>query len=353
MKMKNLLPFLLVVCFQASAQDISGLYSGTMLNDSTKKVQNYELALSEYKGKITGYAYTTFVVNDTFYYSIKRVKATKANGELIVEDVKMLANNFPVEPSKGVHQINTIPLPQQDSITELKGSWRTTKTKTYYSIHGALDLKKDNDSLRSPLISHLKELDVIKSSAPVYASNTEKEKVKTKQVTENKPITEDKPVAKGKPVKESKPIAESRPAKESKSEKEDKPSISKNKETTPVVVSAEQRTAKLLQTIDVATDSLILSFYDNGVVDGDTISVQLNGQSVISKTKLTAVAAKRTVLLRSDDTDTYQLTLVAENLGTIPPNTGLLIVQDGQNRYNINFSADLQNNAVVVFRKKR
>jgi hypothetical protein len=347
MKMKNLLPFLLVVCFQASAQDISGLYSGTLVNDSTKKVQNYELALSEYKGKITGYAYTTFVVNDTFYYSIKRVKATKSNGELIVEDLKMLANNFPSEPSKGVRQINTIPLPQQDSITELKGAWRTTQTKTYYSIHGALDLKKDNDSLRSPLISHLKELDVIKSTAPVYASNTEKEKVKTKPETESEPVAKDKPVAERRPVKEHKPITESKTA------KENKPSIAKNKESVPVVIPAEQRTAKVLQTVDVATDSLVLSFYDNGVVDGDTISVQLNGQSIISKTKLTAVAAKRTVFLRSDDTDTYQLTLVAENLGTIPPNTGLLIVQDGKNRYEVHFTADLQNNAAIVFRKKK
>jgi hypothetical protein len=205
-----------------------------------------------------------------------------------------------------------------------------------------LDLKKDNDSLRSPLISHLKELDVIKTSAPVYASiNTEKENEKIKPVAESKPTTESKV------VKESKPVAESKPA------KENKPSIAKNKETAPVVIPAEQRTAKVLQTVDVATDSLVLSFYDNGVVDGDTISVQLNGQSVISKTKLTAVAAKRSVLLRSDDTDTYQLTLIAENLGTIPPNTGLLVVQDGQNRYNVHFSADLQNNAVVVFRKKK
>jgi hypothetical protein len=96
-----------------------------------------------------------------------------------------------------------------------------------------------------------------------------------------------------------------------------------------------------------------LSFYDNGIVDGDTISVRFNGQEIISKTRLTAVAAKRSVLLRSADTDTYQLTLIAENLGTIPPNTGLLVVQDGRNRYEIHFSADLQNNAAVVFRRNK
>ena len=48
-----------------------------------------------------------------------------------------------------------------------------------------------------------------------------------------------------------------------------------------------------------------------------------------------------------------KLTLVADNLGSIPPNTGLLIIQDGNERYQIRFSADLQTNASVILRKKR
>lgn len=327
MKMKNLLPYLLIFCFKASAQDVSGLFSGTLVNDSTQKIQNYELALSEYKGKITGYAYTTFVVNDTFYYSIKRVKATKANGTLIVEDVKMLANNFPSERSKGVRVVNTIPLPQQDSIMELKGTWRTNQTKVYYSVYGAMDLKKNNDSLRSPLISHLYDLDIIERADPVYVNNTVKEKTE--------------PADKSEAVTKSKSVIENKPA------------TAQRKDVAPVVIPVENRNTKVLQTIEVVTDSLVLSFYDNGIVDGDTISVNFNGQNVISKTRLTAVAAKRSLLLRSADTDTYQLTLIAENLGSIPPNTGLLVVQDGKNKYDIHFSADLQTNAAVVFRRKK
>jgi hypothetical protein len=329
MKMKNLLPYLLILCFKASAQDVSGLFSGTLVNDSTKKIQNYELALSEYKGKITGYAYTTFVVNDTFYYSIKRVKATKANGTLIVEDVKMLANNFPAERSKGVRVVNTIPLQQQDSIMELKGTWRTNQTKVYYSVYGALDLKKNNDSLRSPLINHLYDLDVLERTDPVYVNNTVKGKEKTEPAAKSEAVTKSKSVI------------------------ENKPATAKRKDVAPVVIPAENRNTTVLQTIDVVTDSLVLSFYDNGIVDGDIISVDFNGQNVISKTRLTAVAAKRSLLLRSADSDTYQLTLIAENLGSIPPNTGLLVVQDGKNRYDIHFTADLQTNAAVVFRRKK
>jgi hypothetical protein len=73
--MKNLI-FIFLLSFSVnnlSAQYIGGLYSGTLINDSTKKVQTYELALNEYRDKIWGYSYTTFVVNDTFYYGIKKV----------------------------------------------------------------------------------------------------------------------------------------------------------------------------------------------------------------------------------------------------------------------------------------
>ena len=57
-------------------------------------LQQYQLALSEYRGKITGYSYTTYVVNDTFYYGIRKINAKKENGKLIVEDDKFITNNL-------------------------------------------------------------------------------------------------------------------------------------------------------------------------------------------------------------------------------------------------------------------
>jgi hypothetical protein len=304
----------LFISFFSFAQNVTGLFSGTLVNDSTKKVQNYELALTDYRGKITGYSYTTFVVNDTFYYSIKRVKGEKRDGFLFVEDEKMLVNNFPQRPDKGVHVINSIPLEQVDTITNFKGNWQTTKTKVFYSIHGSLDLKKDNDSTHSQLINHLRELNVLPQQQTVA-------EVKVKQKEDKQKVKIE--------VKKSEPVAI-------------------KQEPIPYT----QRGSKTLQDVVVASDSLVLSFYDNGVVDGDSISVYINGQTIISQQKLKESAVKRTVQLNNLP-DVIQLTLVAENLGTIPPNTGLLIVQDGENRYQINFSADLQTNATLTIRRKK
>jgi len=314
--MKNTFLVLLFLCFTCStqAQNVTGLFSGTLVNDSTKKLQNYELALTEYRGKIWGYSYTTFIVNDTFYYSIKQVKGEKKDGMLIVEDEKMLMNNFPQKPDKGVHVINTIPLEAVDTMTSFNGTWKTTQTKKFYSIHGALNLKRDNDSSHSELINHLRELNQL----PIQNAVAE---VKVKQ-------------------------------------KEDKQkSKVESKKTEVVIVKQEkipfaQRGNKPLQEIAVTNDSLVLSFYDNGIVDGDSISVYINGQNIIAQQKLTEVALKKTIQLSSFNSDVIKLTLVAENLGIIPPNTGLLIVQDGDNRYQINFSADLQTNATLTIRRK-
>jgi hypothetical protein len=121
----------------------------------------------------------------------------------------------------------------------------------------------------------------------------------------------------------------------------------------PTQLSFEKRKENVLQTLDVINDSIVLSFYDNGVVDGDIISVYLNNQPVVFEARLTEAAIKKTIHLNFNDQDHIDLLLVAESLGSIPPNTGLLIVQDGSSRYTLHFSADFQTNATVRFRKKK
>ncbi|MGZ8544421.1 MAG: hypothetical protein ACXWV0_03950, partial [Flavisolibacter sp.] len=48
-----------------------------------------------------------------------------------------------------------------------------------------------------------------------------------------------------------------------------------------------------------------------------------------------------------------EILLVAENLGSIPPNTGLMTITDGDKIYQVNFSADMKTNASIIIRRKR
>src|SRR6476646_9008007 len=122
--MKNLfaLALILTIATSLSAQKkVGGFYKGTLYNDSTRMTQQYELALAEYRGRIMGYSYVTFVVNDTFYYGIRKIKAKVDGDNLIVEDDKMIANNFPESPAKHVNRTVTIPFHGQDSLTSIDG----------------------------------------------------------------------------------------------------------------------------------------------------------------------------------------------------------------------------------------
>lgn len=114
-----------------------------------------------------------------------------------------------------------------------------------------------------------------------------------------------------------------------------------------------KRKIETIRAVQVAGDSIILSLFDNGTIDGDTVSVILNDQVIISKVGLLATAYNHTLHLTPEMGDSIKLILYAENLGSIPPNTGLLVVRDGKTNHEIRFSGDLnKNSAIILLRNK-
>jgi putative heme iron utilization protein len=45
--------------------------------------------------------------------------------------------------------------------------------------------------------------------------------------------------------------------------------------------------------------------------------------------------------------------MFAENLGKYPPNTALMVITDGKNRYEIFMSSSLTENATIQLRRKK
>src|SRR5689334_16285404 len=84
------------------SQDITGLWKGTLYSDTTKKFLSYELAISEDKGKLTGYSHTIFLVGSSEEVGLKSIKIKKKNDKYFVEDDELLYNNYTVPPPKGV-----------------------------------------------------------------------------------------------------------------------------------------------------------------------------------------------------------------------------------------------------------
>jgi hypothetical protein len=113
-----------------------------------------------------------------------------------------------------------------------------------------------------------------------------------------------------------------------------------------------KRKAVLNRELLVESDSVRLSFYDNGEIDGDSISVFVNNALVLSHQGLEAKAFN--IYLHLDSTrELNEISMFAENLGTIPPNTALMVVTDGKNRYEVFLSSSLTENATVELRRKK
>lgn len=105
---------------------------------------------------------------------------------------------------------------------------------------------------------------------------------------------------------------------------------------------------ELVKEIFVDTGNVRLDFYDNGQIDGDTISVYVNNEPVVSHKMLTAKPVS--ISIRIDELQKEKdVIMVGENLGSIPPNTALMIVNTGDKRYQLYLTSDEKKNSLVRF----
>jgi hypothetical protein len=118
---------------------------------------------------------------------------------------------------------------------------------------------------------------------------------------------------------------------------------------TPAILKTREN--KLAESIIVTNPDVKVKLYDNGEIDDDTISVYLNKRLVLSNKRLTA--SPLTLHLNMEEEDDQELTMVAENLGRIPPNTSLMIVEAGDQRFEVRITSTEQKNAVVRFRYRK
>lgn len=529
----KLLAFLLLSPLFFYGQSLTGLWIGTLSNDSTtiRKDQSFEIALTEYKGKVYGYSRSEFVVNDTLFYIVKRVKGTIEGDVCEVTDDEIISYNFRGKLDKGIKVTSTFRRNQTDSVWQLDGNWKTNATKKYYAVTGKVGLAEEKDLTASKIFPHLEELNlandvafykervesipVVKVVKPernyqlfkepnsigavtstgiaaaqpelsraesdyvkplttpeknqpafkepgsipatvstgIAASQPELyraesdyvkplttpekmqagassaiaendlavtkpqvSKPKTELAKTEAPIVSDKKDIAVKPsfVKETgtnarqlptykqttastkttttqlaastaaaktKPVVTSQPKQNNNDKPESTPTTATKK--TDIAVSPEKtnagitgasvekpeakkpladvtlnaatisgRKSEFSQAVNFKSDSLVIALYDNGEIDGDTVSVYMNGQVIMSRQGLKASAIRKTIYITSGNED-FSLVLFADNLGKYPPNTGLLVVYDGDDIYNLRFSSDFQKNAGIVFRRKR
>ncbi|MEO5894028.1 MAG: hypothetical protein ABIQ31_27470 [Ferruginibacter sp.] len=110
----------------------------------------------------------------------------------------------------------------------------------------------------------------------------------------------------------------------------------------------EKRSNDVLKTIEITSPSFKVDLYDNGEIDGDSISLFYNGKLLLSHKRLGNKPITLT-LDASTGKDINELTMYAENLGEIPPNTALMVVTDGEKRYEVRITSDLKKSGSIRF----
>ncbi len=163
-----------------------------------------------------------------------------------------------------------------------------------------------------------------------------------------KPAVVSKPVVKrlptvAPPLKKVIPVATDKTA--------DSPVVKKtiSREIKPVAIppAISTRANPVVKQIEAPAGEMVIDLYDNGEIDGDTVSIYQNNVLIVSRAGLSEKPV--TVHIRIDAAHPhYELVMVANNLGSIPPNTSLMIITAPDKRYEVFISSSEQKNAKVV-----
>jgi hypothetical protein len=119
---------------------------------------------------------------------------------------------------------------------------------------------------------------------------------------------------------------------------------------TPEVLKTRENA--LAKTITVNTEEVSIKLYDNGEIDGDSISVFVDNKLALSHKGLSASPLTLTLKFDSNN-DEHEVVMVAENLGRIPPNTSLMVINAGDKRYQVQITSTEQKNALVRFKYEK
>jgi hypothetical protein len=104
----------------------------------------------------------------------------------------------------------------------------------------------------------------------------------------------------------------------------------------------------LMEEVVVHGDTLWLNFYDPAEVDGDTVSVYLGDKPIATGVGLGLQPHVMGIPVVSLP-DSAELTMYAENMGRIPPNTAILVLYIAGERREIRLESSDRASAVVRF----
>ncbi len=338
MKFFLFLFFLFFLAPALIAQNFSGQWRGSFKENANPGAEvysaNYVLTLKENGNRITGTSYTSYIENGKKFYSLCTVIGSidpKRKWIRVTENKRTKTN----ETSNAGLQTHLLYYKTEGSSEMLSGKWQVGTDKNT-SSSGTTNLSRKAQAGTIPQMAALAKIEKEKQRQKDLVKTASAKQPTTIKSTEE-PIIIEMPQA---PVisyyeHNIKKIAEPDEIPEK---------LKKN-----ITESLLKRKKLLTQTIYTQSDNIKIELYDNGEIDGDSISLFYNQEIILSHAMLTTRPITIMINIASGNQQENELIMYAENLGTIPPNTALMVITDGSRRYEIRITSDLQKSGSVRF----
>ena len=307
--------------------------------DNTEYVLEIEVNGSE----VTGFSYSYF--QNRKYYVICSLSGTyyKSTKSMKVTETARIKGFTPPDWSDCL-QTHILTYQKEGAQEELTGRWVTAAGQLGDCGRGMTTLTRR--TINKDLSSYNKSKTGTPFSAQKQVTRPPVVRDRYKKVTPAPPVVKRAPAPK--PEKEEQPLAKNLPIERDVPEiivPEKKP----QKSITITPRNFEKRNSELIKTIEIINPTFKVDLYDNGDIDGDSISLFYNGKLLLSHKRLSDKPISLTLDATTDNDDSNELIMYAENLGSIPPNTAVMIVTDGDKRYEIRIASDLKKSGAIRF----
>ena len=358
MKIFFTLLFFSFFSFPVKSQNFNGQWKGGFVDNSTSFMGfsgdkiDYVLELESQGSEVSGYSYTYFTDQGKRFYTICKLRGTinRSTKEIVVTEYERTKFNTPQDFSN-CFQTHRLKYIKEDDETEtLQGTWVPAPEQNGNCGYGRTKLErrivKRNNIFGQRINPPVKKEIPVKEDKPAQqVTKQSKPPVKT-QEKKTEVATNN--------TSEKNDAINNNAKKETEIKKEISSIKLPEKKEEPVVTSNlkfEHRINTILKTIAIKNQTFTVDFYDNGEIDGDSISVFFNGKLVLSHKMLSYKPITLTLTI-DPDRAVNELVMYADNLGEIPPNTALMIVHDGDNRYEQRIESDLGRNGTIRFSYK-
>jgi hypothetical protein len=327
---------LLLIVKPASSQKLTGTWEGDIDGDEYLQVNIIQVG-----DMICGYTW------DYTYRNRKDYCKAYFTGILNKQNDTWFLNGYAFMENSGGHSLMQLKIGKviEDGSIVLKGYCRVAPT--FFMAAGSASpivLKKISNK---PTIITQAMKDCVKENKEKQKLNAPSKETPKKTTPEiKKTITPKKKETIIKPTTPVKPIDTSEKIKPKPSDKK----IIPKENALPAQTNG--RVNKEISRIVVNDRKIKLDVYDNGTIDGDTVSIFYNGKMIMNNRRLSSKPIEIDITL-DENTSLHSIVLFAENLGSIPPNTALIIFTTAAGkRYELFSSATLQQNAELIFEYK-